>query len=48
MADVLIRGVPGGMLSVPYDMAGMPFRDAAVSQPIPIAGTGYCPYKCTT
>ncbi|RVW57205.1 Polyadenylate-binding protein 4 [Vitis vinifera] len=36
MADVPIPGVPGGMLSAPYDMAGMPFRDAAVSQPMPI------------
>ncbi|CAN1802954.1 Polyadenylate-binding protein 8 [Linum perenne] len=27
---------PGGMLSVPYDMAGMPMRDAGLSQPIPI------------
>ncbi|CAN1802953.1 Polyadenylate-binding protein 2 [Linum perenne] len=26
----------GGMLSVPYDMAGMPMRDAGLSQPIPI------------
>ena len=26
-------------------MAGMPSRDAAVSQSIPIEGTGYCPYK---
>uniref|UniRef100_F6H9U5 Uncharacterized protein n=1 Tax=Vitis vinifera TaxID=29760 RepID=F6H9U5_VITVI len=48
MADVPIHGVHGGMLSVPYDMARMPFRDAAVSQPIPIGGTGYCPCKCTT
>ena len=24
--------VPGGMLPVPYDMGGMPFRDAAFSQ----------------
>nr|CAN78365.1 hypothetical protein VITISV_028669 [Vitis vinifera] len=44
MADVLIRGVPGGMLSVPYDMAGMPFRDAAVSQLAPIEGIDFCPY----
>ncbi|KAJ9670668.1 hypothetical protein PVL29_026920 [Vitis rotundifolia] len=36
MADVPIPGVPGGMLSAPYDMAGMPFRDAAASQPMPI------------
>ncbi|XWS39927.1 hypothetical protein CRYUN_Cryun18bG0096800 [Craigia yunnanensis] len=37
------RGLPdvsmpiaGGMLSVPYDMGGMPMRDASISQPIPI------------
>lgn len=29
-------GVAGGMFSVPYDMGGMPLRDAAHSQPIPI------------
>ncbi|OVA11248.1 RNA recognition motif domain [Macleaya cordata] len=35
--DVSMPGVAGGMLSVPYDMAGMPLRDAsAISQPIPI------------
>ncbi|KAE8703130.1 hypothetical protein F3Y22_tig00110474pilonHSYRG00178 [Hibiscus syriacus] len=26
----------GGMLSVPYDIGGMPMRDASLSQPIPI------------
>ncbi|XP_002518733.2 polyadenylate-binding protein 8 [Ricinus communis] len=34
--DVPMTGVAGGMLSVPYDMSGMPMRDAALSQPIPI------------
>ncbi|KAL5753015.1 hypothetical protein ACOSP7_023190 [Xanthoceras sorbifolium] len=29
-----MAGVPGGMLPVPYDMGGMPFRDAAFSQPM--------------
>ncbi|KAK8953012.1 Polyadenylate-binding protein 2 [Platanthera guangdongensis] len=36
MGDVPIHGVPGGMLSVPYEIAGMPVRDAALPQPIPI------------
>ncbi|OAY78553.1 Polyadenylate-binding protein 2, partial [Ananas comosus] len=27
---------PGGMLSAPYDMGGMPLRDVGMSQPIPI------------
>lgn len=35
MSDVSIAGVPGGMLSVPYEMGGMPIRDAAFSQPMP-------------
>ncbi|XWS62931.1 hypothetical protein CRYUN_Cryun06bG0052900 [Craigia yunnanensis] len=34
--DVSMANVAGGMLSVPYDMGGMPMRDAALSQPIPI------------
>ncbi|KAF2295297.1 hypothetical protein GH714_032489 [Hevea brasiliensis] len=34
MPDVPIAGLPGGMLPVPYDMGGMPFRDAAFSQPM--------------
>ncbi|KAF5951765.1 hypothetical protein HYC85_009709 [Camellia sinensis] len=29
-------GVPGGMLSIPYDMGGMPLHDGGMSQPIPI------------
>ena len=48
MDDVLIHGVPGGMFSVPYDMAGMSFHDAAVSQPAPIEGIDYCPCKRAT
>lgn len=36
MPDVSMPGVAGGMLSVPYDMGGMPLRDAAVGQPMPI------------
>ncbi|KAG6749077.1 polyadenylate-binding protein 2-like [Populus alba x Populus x berolinensis] len=34
MPDVPMPGVAGGMLSVPYDMGGMPIRDA--TQPMPI------------
>jgi len=36
MPDVPMPGVAGGMLSVPYDMGGLPLRDAGMSQPIPI------------
>lgn len=36
LPDVPMTGVAGGMLSVPYDMGGMPLREAAMSQPIPI------------
>ncbi|KAA8545851.1 hypothetical protein F0562_020698 [Nyssa sinensis] len=36
LPDVSMPGVAGGMLSVPYDMGGMPLRDAGISQPIPI------------
>lgn len=36
LPDVPMPGVAGGMLPVPYDMGGMPLRDAAVSQPVPI------------
>ncbi|XP_002510185.2 polyadenylate-binding protein 2 [Ricinus communis] len=36
MPDVPMPGVAGGMLSVPYDMGGMPIRDAAAGQPVPI------------
>ncbi|KAI4336998.1 hypothetical protein L6164_015461 [Bauhinia variegata] len=35
MQDVPMPGVAGGMLPVPYDMAGVPIRDA-VGQPMPI------------
>lgn len=35
LPDVSMPGVAGGMLSVPYDMGGMPLRDV-VSQPVPI------------
>ncbi|OMO63241.1 hypothetical protein COLO4_32626 [Corchorus olitorius] len=36
LPDVSMPNVGGGMLSVPYDMGGMPMRDAPPSQPIPI------------
>lgn len=36
MPEVPMPGVAGGMLSVPYDMSGMPLRDASMAQPIPI------------
>ncbi|XP_057963668.1 polyadenylate-binding protein 8-like [Malania oleifera] len=36
LPDVPMPGVAGGMLSVPYDMSGMPMRDASMSQQIPI------------
>ncbi|KAJ9175295.1 hypothetical protein P3X46_013864 [Hevea brasiliensis] len=36
LPDMPMTGVAGGMLSVPYDMGGMPLRDTALSQPIPI------------
>ncbi|XP_058081705.1 polyadenylate-binding protein 8-like isoform X3 [Magnolia sinica] len=36
MPDVPLPGVAGSMLPVPYDMSGMPLRDAGISQPIPI------------
>lgn len=35
MQDVPLPGVAGGIMSVPYDMGGMPIRDA-VAQPMPI------------
>ena len=34
--DVPIPGVAGGMFSVPYDVGGMPMRDASISQQIPV------------
>ncbi|KAJ6824834.1 polyadenylate-binding protein 8-like [Iris pallida] len=36
MPDVPMSGLAGGMISVPYDMGGIPMRDAVLSQPIPI------------
>lgn len=36
MPDVPMPGGAGGMFAVPYDMGGMPLRDASLSQPIPI------------
>jgi hypothetical protein len=36
MPDVPMPGVGGGMLSVPYDIGGVPMRDAAMGQPMPI------------
>ncbi|KAI5604202.1 hypothetical protein POPTR_001G304000v4 [Populus trichocarpa] len=36
LPDVPMTGVAGGMLPVPYDMGGMPMRDAALSQSIPV------------
>ncbi|GAB2293789.1 Polyadenylate-binding protein 8 [Dionaea muscipula] len=36
MPDVPMPGVAGGMLPVSYDMSGMPIRDAAIAQPVPI------------
>jgi len=40
MPEVQIPGVAGGMLSVPYDVGGMPMRDAAgQAMPIPALAT---------
>ncbi|GMJ05597.1 POLY(A) BINDING PROTEIN 8, poly(A) binding protein 8 [Hibiscus trionum] len=36
LPDGSMPNVAGGMLSVPYDVGGMPMRDASLSQPIPI------------
>ncbi|GAV61303.1 RRM_1 domain-containing protein/PABP domain-containing protein [Cephalotus follicularis] len=36
MPDVPMPGVAGSMLSVPYDMGGMPLRDTPLGQPMPI------------
>lgn len=36
LPDVSMPGLAGGMISVPYDMGGMPLRDAGMAQPIPI------------
>ncbi|XP_062101936.1 polyadenylate-binding protein 2-like isoform X2 [Humulus lupulus] len=34
MPDLSIGGAPGGMLPVPYNMGGVPFRDASFTQPM--------------
>ncbi|KAK7268841.1 hypothetical protein RIF29_21550 [Crotalaria pallida] len=34
--EVPMPGVAGGMFSVPYDVGGMPLRDAGISQQIPV------------
>ncbi|GLT58906.1 hypothetical protein SLA2020_317650 [Shorea laevis] len=36
MPDVPMPGAAGGMLSVPYEMGGMPMRDAGLGHPMPI------------
>ncbi|KAL8540383.1 hypothetical protein ACS0TY_001839 [Phlomoides rotata] len=36
MPDVSLQGMAGGMPSAPYEMGGVPLRDAGASQPIPI------------
>ncbi|PON33633.1 Polyadenylate binding protein [Parasponia andersonii] len=36
LPDVPMPGVAGGMFSVPFDLGGMPLRDTALSQPVPI------------
>ncbi|KAI3445962.1 hypothetical protein Pfo_002627 [Paulownia fortunei] len=36
MPDISLQGLGGGMFSVPYEMGGLPLRDAGMSQPIPI------------
>ncbi|XP_057782917.1 polyadenylate-binding protein 2-like [Salvia miltiorrhiza] len=36
MPDMPMQGMAGGMLPVPYEMGGLPLRDAGMSQPIPI------------
>ncbi|XP_012482731.1 polyadenylate-binding protein 2 [Gossypium raimondii] len=36
MPEVAPSNVPGGMLSIPYDMGSMPVRDAGSGQPIPV------------
>ncbi|XP_075520983.1 polyadenylate-binding protein 2-like [Primulina tabacum] len=34
--DVSLQGMAGSMIPVPYEMGGMPLREAGISQPIPI------------
>ncbi|TYH27820.1 hypothetical protein ES288_A02G099300v1 [Gossypium darwinii] len=36
MPEVAPSNVPGGMLSIPYDMGSMPVRDAGSGQPMPV------------
>lgn len=36
LPDASMPGIAGGMLSVPYDMGGVPLRDTAISQPVPV------------
>ena len=36
MPEVPMSSVAGGMLSVPYEMGGMPLQDAGIKQPMPI------------
>ncbi|KAK5831865.1 polyadenylate-binding protein 2-like [Gossypium arboreum] len=36
MPEGPMSNVPGGILSVPYEMGGMPMRDAGVGQPMPV------------
>lgn len=36
MPDPAMHGVGGGVMPSPYEMGGMPMRDAAASQPVPI------------
>ncbi|XVF09815.1 hypothetical protein REPUB_Repub07fG0128800 [Reevesia pubescens] len=36
MPEVPMSSVGGGMLYVPYDMGGIPLRDAGIGQPVPI------------
>ncbi|KAE8674763.1 Polyadenylate-binding protein 2 [Hibiscus syriacus] len=36
MPEVPISNVPGGMLSAPYDMGGMPLPNAGIGQPMPV------------
>ena len=51
MSDMPMGGAPGGMLSVPYSMGGMPYRDAPFSKcsesgcalSFLLAATKFCP-----
>lgn len=36
LPDMPVPGVAGGMIPMPYDMGGMPLRDAPISQAVPI------------